>query len=300
MKVAAFHASRTLNEAELEPCLVSCGWCGGDDLAPVHTVQAEPPVVLRRCRRCRACGVDRLPMSDALDRFYDGYYDRAESHAVTMDDPARLARRIASYLPDGEPGRSLSVLDLGGGDGTIAGMVVTHRSTGGFVTVVDYDHRRRADVGPRVELRHVSDLEDLPPGSRFDLVVASAVLEHLPRPAEVLPRLAERVAPGGVLYLRTPWIEPFLTAAGRFGLPVDFTFPAHLHDLGPHFWQRLPRWAPQLARFTVAASRPSPVETSLRRHPARTAIAAVAKAPWRVVRRWPFVGGWEHVLVARR
>ena len=105
MRVAAFHESRVLTDDELGPPLDSCALCGGDELTEIVDVQTEPAVKLRRCARCGACGVSRLPTPAALDRYYGGYYDASEGPAVTMDDPGRLGisglnltRQMASEL----------------------------------------------------------------------------------------------------------------------------------------------------------------------------------------------------------
>ncbi|MDH4365992.1 MAG: class I SAM-dependent methyltransferase [Acidimicrobiia bacterium] len=297
MKVAAFHASRCLSEADLGPERVGCLWCGSADVRPVVPVQAEPEVTLRRCRSCAAASVSNLPTPEALDHYYGSYYRGDADHAVTMDDPTRLAARIAGYAP---PERHLRVLDLGGGDGTISAEVLRVRRAAGEVTVVDYDHRRTALAPPGVTIAHLTDLADLPGDAVFDLVLASAVLEHLPEPAPVLTGLLQRVAPGGTIYARAPYVEPFLAVARRLGMTINFTFPAHLSDLGPAFWDGLGAWVPEVRRFEVLASRPSPVETSLRQRPARTLVAAAAKAPWHLVKGWPFVGGWEWAARAIR
>ena len=299
MKIAAFHASRNLPESDLGPVQAGCLWCGSTNLCPaaVAVVQAEPEVELRRCRSCAASSVSRLPTPEALDHYYGSYYQGDADHAVTMDDPTRLAARIAGYAPDG---RHLRVLDLGGGDGTISAEVLRARRAAGDVTVVDYDHRRTAKTPAGVVIGHVTDLAEVPADATFDLVVASAVLEHLPEPGPVLTELLGRVAPGGTFYARAPYVEPFLAVGRRLGVSIDFTFPAHLSDLGPTFWDRLGTWVPEVKRFDVLASRPSPVETSLRQRPARTLVAAAAKAPWHVVKAWPFVGGWEWAARATR
>ncbi len=297
MKVAAFHASRRLPETDLRPSQAGCLWCGSTDVGPGAVVQAEPEVVLRRCRSCAASSVSRLPTPEALDRYYGSYYEGVAAYAVTMDDPTRLAARIAAYAPNG---RYLRVLDLGGGDGTISVEVLRARGAAGEVTVVDYDHRRTARAPAGVTIGHVTDLAEVPGDAEFDLVVASAVLEHLPHPTPILTGLLGRVAPGGTFYARAPYVEPFLAVGRRLGVTIDFTFPAHLSDLGPAFWRGLGAWVPEVKRFDVLASRPSPVETSLRRRPARTLAAAAAKAPWHVAKGWPFVGGWEWAARATR
>jgi hypothetical protein len=83
---------------------------------------------------------------------------------------------------------------------------------------------------------------------------------------------------------------------------LDFTFPGHVHDLGPRFWDRV------LETFsldgTILRSEPSPVETTLSKHFFRTIAAATLKFPARLERCmqstrfprrrwWQLVGGWE-------
>ncbi|MEY4231712.1 MAG: hypothetical protein RLZZ362_2561 [Actinomycetota bacterium] len=260
----------------------------------IHTLQGDPEVVLMSCGRCRATSVSRLPTSTALDDYYGSYYDDARVDAVTTDDPARIARRIASYAAGNS---DVDLLDFGGGDGSIGVEVLKRLGVGGSVTVVDYDHRRSATTPAGVRLTHASELGDVE--GTFDLVVASAVIEHLPHPSVALQDLLAKVSIGGVFYARTPFVVPVTRAAGRVGVHIDFTFPAHLFDLGPDFWGGLTSWIPSFGDFDVIASRPSPVETGLRSHPTRTVASTLMKLPWWVLReRWPFVGGWE--LAARR
>lgn len=271
--------------------------CGSAQLSVergLRTLQADPEVVLMSCERCYATSVSRLPTQTALDDYYFSYYDNGNVAAVTADDPANIARRIASYASGS---LSIDVLDFGGGDGSIGIEVLARLGVRGSVTVVDYDHRRFAPAPSGVTLNHASELRDVQ--RTFCLVIASAVIEHLPNPSAVLQDLLAKVALGGVFYARTPFVVPVIRAAGRIGMHLDFTFPAHLFDLGPDFWGGLKRWIPSFGNFEVIASRPSPVETCLRSHPAQTAISTIMKLPWLVVHeRWPYVGGWE--LAARR
>ena len=53
----------------------------------------------------------------------------------------------------------------------------------------------------------VSDFFAYRPPLKFDLITACDCLEHLPRPAEVLTRLRDWLAPGGTLFLAVPLEE---------------------------------------------------------------------------------------------
>jgi SAM-dependent methyltransferase len=171
------------------------------------------------------------------------------------------------------------------------------RRTGavGRAEVVVVDVEPPAGRPADASVRWMSRLEDAP--GEFSLVLASAVLEHVPDLRDVLERLFARVAPGGFLYIRTPYVVPL----ARWLPGADLGFPAHVHDLGSEFWGRLP--AVFNLPLTCLFSRPSPVAASWRRDPLRAAAASLLKlpalvearlsAPSRQHRFWPWAGGWE-------
>jgi 2-polyprenyl-3-methyl-5-hydroxy-6-metoxy-1,4-benzoquinol methylase len=245
-----------------------------------------------------------MPTAQALDAYYESYYsmeDRGAAH-VTVDDVNVLTRRISSYVAAQRGGRRVAnILDLGGGDGTVS-LALARDLTSSLgappsVTVVDYE----ADVATPasgVELRRARDLGEV--SDAFDIVLASAVLEHLPDPMAELELLTDRLGVGGMLYVRTPAVASMIALAARLGVRIDFTFPGHLHDFGQQFWETVPTWWPPCMEGTVrlVASRPSPVETALRAHTARTVVAHLMKAPWWILRsHYTMVGGWEAVFV---
>ena len=298
MRSTAFHEGRHLAEDLLAPPLNECPICGSHERSAMLAVQRAPLVELLTCDRCRAHSVSRMPTPKALDDYYSTYYETGREAAVTTDDPARLARRIASYCAGAS---RLRVLDFGGGDGSVAvataAAIVGNRGSAD-VTVVDYEQDRDVPTPSSIAVTWQPSLEHLAEG-RFDLILASAVLEHLPRPTPTLTDLLNRLEPGGIFYARTPYVAPLMRIAHRAHTSFDFTFPAHLHDLGQPFWDRLLDWLPgQSLDFSVTqvGSRPSPLETSLASNPTRTVVAAVMKAPWRVLgSRYTLVGGWEAV-----
>jgi hypothetical protein len=131
----------------------------------------------------------------------------------------------------------------------------------------------------------------------YDLVLASAILEHIPDLYPVLTRLFQLVREGGWFYARTPWVLPLASVVRNF----DITFPAHVHDLGNDFWSRVPEVFGLRPRHYRSAT--SPVETSFEGSFMRTLAAHLLKFPSRVEhavspvsrknRIWKLVGGWE-------
>ncbi len=301
MRSTAFHEGRHLTEDLLAPPAGECPICGSHERTAVLAVQRAPLVELLACARCRAHSVSRMPTSEALDDYYSTYYETGREAAVTTDDPARLARRIASYCASTN---RLRILDFGGGDGSVAVEIATAivgNQGSADIIVVDYEQDRDVATPSSTVVTWQPSLEQVA-DRRFDLVLASAVLEHLPGPTPVLIDLLSRLTPGGIFYARTPYVAPLMRIAHRVHSSFDFTFPAHLHDLGQPFWDSLLDWLPTESLdfpVTQVGSRPSPLETSLASNPTRTIVAAVLKAPWHVLgSRYTLVGGWEAVYQA--
>ena len=238
-----------------------------------------------------------MPTQEVLDAYYSQYYEHDNEEQVTFEDVSRFSRHILSFVTLDAGAR---VLDFGGGDG---GLVIDLASRLGFdveATLVDYAEARQHDIGT-LTLTRVADLANVE--GTFQLVIASAILEHIPTFREAITTLFDRIEPGGFFYARTPYMLPL---ARLLGNNIDMCFPGHVHDLGPEFWNRA------IETFSLDAemlrSGPSIVETSFRESVGRTLAAHVMKAPSRLEVRlrglptkpiWPFVGGWEVVLQKR-
>ena len=197
------------------------------------------------------------------------------------------------------------MLDFGGGDGSISHAVAVEiakrSSTPVDIVVVDFNKSLVVPTDPRVTLSHVSGIQEIPEGQKFALVLASAILEHLPEPAEITRKLLSMLTSGGYFYARTPYMAPLLRLFSRVHIGYDFTFPAHFHDLGQEFWDHiLPTLRMASGEWTLVRSRPSVVETSFSEDFGRTVLSHVMKAPWWIFRRsYRLLGGWE-VFIHRK
>ncbi len=79
-----------------------------------------------------------------------------------------------------------------------------------------------------------------------------------------------------------------------FRVVWDFMYPAHLHDLGPDFWNTFFSETMPGLRFELLQSKPSIVELSLKHNLIKSTVAHILKAPWYVLKnRYRMVGGWE-------
>ena len=295
---------RPITEADLWDT-DSCPTCGSTAPRSVVTRANESPRVdWLACPVCCGASLSRMPSDEYLDVYYDGYYD-SHRRPAAVDDAMwpKLARHILKELRlDGTENHAFRILDFGGGRGgvsmTIAKQLARKRPV--TVTIADLSfeqsHESRTEHGIDVEyVRRLSQVE-----GKFDLVIASAVLEHIPRVAPVLGDLLEKIRDsGGSFYARTPYGLPLRRLYPKY----DLGFPQHVHDLGPSFWNRLMDRHGIRARLVV--SQPSIVESFLWERPVVTIAANILKIPGRVERwirhspkdyLWNWVGGWELFL----
>ena len=283
---------RHLASSELGGWTRTCPICRSE--APrraVARLQSDPDVEMLACARCRACSASRMPAAEVLEAYYATYYAGLE-RGVTFSDTVRFARHLVRLFPDRTFGRSIRILDYGGGDGSLSRSVAerligTGRTAHAAITVVDFA-TRQAEWSDTIDIRFQTPAQ--PIDEAFDLVLASAILEHVPDLHPLLGRLYAAIAAGGLFYARTPYAVPLARLMPR----LDLAFPAHVHDMGWPFWRRFPDWSGWSVHSIV--SRPSPVAASLREDPLRALAAMAMKWPARIARCWPFAGGWEVLL----
>ena len=305
IKAAVFNKTLNLDESKLEPPDPRCPLCSSTDRQPVYILQETPEILLMNCNACHAASASRIPTKEALEEYYSAYYDSAaiqtpDNHA-TFDHPMRLSVNLANDYISYQGDSHISILDFGGGDGTISqllGMQLVKRGAAHVdITVIDYHKKLVSPQDSRISINRRDTLDKL--DCLYGFVIASAVIEHNPRPRTLLRSLMQRVERGGIFYIRTPYMLPLMKLLRILGLRVDFTYPGHLHDLGQVFWEGyFMNECPD--DFQILKSNPSLVQTTLRKHFIRTALAYSLKAPWYLLgRSYKYVGGWE-ILVRKR
>lgn len=300
MEVTAFHGSLHLDDDKLKPPDSRCPLCNSANRQYVYTLQKNPEVLLLQCKDCHAVSASRMPTDEALEEYYSYYYDSSVSKApdeqITLDNPQRLAKKLADTYYRYQNNQAVSILDCGGGDGTISHLVALHLVKCGAVqvniTIVDYSKKLVSSQDSRITLNKVNTLEDVDK-AQYGLVLASAVVEHSPRPSALLRDLLQCMDKSGLFYARTPYVLPIMRLLKLIGVKVDFTYPGHIHDLGQAFWESYFK-NEQSDDFKILESRPSIVETTLSKHFLRTVVAHVIKAPWYLLgKSYKYVGGWE-------
>lgn len=101
-------------------------------------------------------------------------------------------------------------LEVGAGNGSVSKWLSGQVGAAGSVLTsdLDIDLLEKIDL-PNVTVRRIDVTQD-DLGSGYDLVVARAILHHLPERAAVLARLAAAVRPGGYIVVEEPDFHPVL------------------------------------------------------------------------------------------
>jgi 2-polyprenyl-3-methyl-5-hydroxy-6-metoxy-1,4-benzoquinol methylase len=253
----------------MESRRIACNACGADRYSPLSTVDGW---TIGRCRACGLVYVNPAPFFDAADEFsemsrafeYTEYMHQPISPEILAFERQQLLANAGELTRWGANSlgseRRPRFLDIGCGSGA---SVRAASDLGWEATGIDIDPQliREGREQLQVDLRCVPILEcGLPPGE-FDFIKLRDVVEHLPDPLDVLAKVRELLAPGGVVLLVTP-NEGSLATRARVALGRKRTLvatvppPHHLHSFGPETLVRTVRRAglsPQ-ATFTTTPS----------------------------------------------
>src|SRR5579872_4480037 len=240
-----YHQSVHLDDDKLLSADAQCPFCKCADREPAFVLQENPEVLLLRCTNCNAASAARMPTDEALAEYYRGYWTmpkhKGSDEKITFHDSSLFGNHLASVFLNCHHGSAddISILDFGGGDGTVAHSVAERLVNNGVrrveILLIDYNEKAMSPRDSRIAITRRSSLEGV--NLHFSLVIASGVVEHLPRPQEILPRLLHVMANGAVFYARTPYVLPLMRMCRPIGIKWDFTYPAHVHDLGQDFWE---------------------------------------------------------------
>ncbi|HEU4760474.1 MAG TPA: class I SAM-dependent methyltransferase [Dehalococcoidia bacterium] len=224
---------------------VSCDLCGLDD-ARVVLAESESNIV-----QCNACGLvyfNPQPSADALARYYtsdsdeaytralQGWYGQLNPQAISSLThdlnvlEQKLFRHSHGGLREADPVRYLEV-------GCAFGYQLYCARLKGWETVGIELSRPMAEwagneLGLNVICGTIEDEANGLPDGRFDLILMSHVIEHVPQPTASVRAAYRLLKPGGVLALYMPNAGG-IQARHDFGTWEWKVFPDHLYYFSP-------------------------------------------------------------------
>jgi len=198
------------------------------------------------CDRCGLVYADRIPPSERFERYYadaskyEYSHRNGEQHSSERERVRRLAERIAAHA-----GTSARLLDVGSSTGELLVALRSH----GFSNLTGLDPSRTCVQHARTKygLRMLHQAFGVKPVNvaPFDVVVLSAVLEHVPDLQSFLTLLDQWLVPGGVLVIEVPDAEHFANGSNapyqEFSIEHInfFSRPALDNLLGLHGYARV-------------------------------------------------------------
>ncbi len=284
---------------QLDERFNECPFCHSKQTKCIGYIQKTPEINVMTCLHCHIGYIDRQPNETFLREFYAKYYSQGTRH--TTIDPHLLANHLIKQFGKLQSKNTYSILDFGGGDGSVSQLLANHLLTSKIarqvnICVVDYNAEDGVSTNI-IQRIHVQTIESIPSGIKFDLVIASAILEHVKNPKEIVSNLLNKLEINGLFYARTPYIYPIYKSLYSVGINLDLPYPAHLFDMGNTFWNSFLKTIDRPSDFKIIRSSTSLVERTFKKNPLRTIIAHTLKFPSHIFKNaYTFVGGWEVVI----
>lgn len=183
-----------------------CRWCGGKQRA-VSSPRSREDWKRVMCCSCGTISYPKLPDDEGISTLYEEAWSCDSESCPNGSTSLTAAKDMMETILRGRI-TDRDVLDYGAGNGVFALALASSAAKSVFA----YE-----PYGPTKEIDGIvwSDQPDGPWSSkRFDLIVMSEVIEHLPDPVVVLRRLKALLQPGGTIFVTTPNARGLW---GRFG-----------------------------------------------------------------------------------
>lgn len=174
-------------------------------------------VRMRECPSCKFVYADFIH-PQVFDIFYRNFCrgemegDRL-THYVEMADRG-IESQMHFILPH-LTGAVENALDYGGGIGAMAKKLLEIAGTV-WVTELDPNANKFIEHGDRIRLLSDQDLDGDAHVGKFDLIILSNVLEHMPDPVRQLARFSRMCKKDGLFFIEIPNEEQFIRATGLF------------------------------------------------------------------------------------
>lgn len=219
---------------------VACPLCGSERHALVAAADDS------RLVRCRPCGLlykDPLP-AEGVRRHYEDVYVQ---DAVSAHIDRRRRALFEHFLVDVRPFGQGRLLDVGCGSGEFLALARAHGWSAQGIEMTESGAALARGRGFVVNA-DVAELKD----ARFEVVTLWNVVDFFLRPVEQLREIHRVLAPGGLVFVRTP-NATFQLAAWRLSRVVVWPPPLARLVADAHFFQPLV-WTPStLRRLLVSA-----------------------------------------------
>lgn len=187
----------------------TCQVCGSDRIRLIHEDFRENRIF--SCEQCSVQFMNPVYTDEYLQAYYAGYYGGGVAHPSIVKAQEK-DNEIKFHFIDKFISASGTALDFGCGNGNFSAYA---KNRGWDVTGYDVDCEAMSEVAARHGIRVESGSLALVDwkGSKFDLIHAHHVVEHLKNPVQALKLLNNLLTDRGFLYVAVPNINSFSARA---------------------------------------------------------------------------------------
>lgn len=158
--------------------------------------------------RCDACGTLSIvdpPVARLAEIYPANYYSFSETGLSPIERVKQwFDRRQFKALFGGVKGQKLAALDVGGGAGWLLTLAKSVEPRLRDTTVVDLDAAAEARARAAGHDFFLGPVESFETTKRFDVIFMLNLIEHVADPVAVLAKMRTLLAPGGVIFVKTP------------------------------------------------------------------------------------------------
>ena len=281
------------NIENLSKEIKNCLYCGNDGQNNNLILQKNPLVKMIKCSNCKLAYANQMPKELFLKNLYDPKIYKS-SLTNNLENTKKLAEKIYKELEFKH--KNIKILDYGGGNGELSKQLIElfiKNNINAESLVVDIYNNIK---GEKIYFKSVEEFKT--DQKDYDIILASAVLEHLPNFIDVLENLLSKLANEGYFYCRTPW-EFELSKLMKF---YKIKWPRHLYDIGGHFWVNFFK---NKNDFDIILSETSITEINKKkklRYFIAQFLKNISKFEFYMKKnkvslpKWPFVGGWDLIV----
>ena len=158
-----------------------------------------------RCLNCNTLSIVNPPIHRLAEIYPETYYSFGDQGASFVGKVKEwLDRRAFGKIFSGVKGSRISALDVGGGAGWLLTLAKSIEPRITETMVVDLDAAAESLAHAAGHDFYLGPVETYETDRRFDVIFMLNLIEHVADPVDVLKKMKGLLAPGGVIFVKTP------------------------------------------------------------------------------------------------
>lgn len=188
-----------------------CLACYGTDIHPWTTAMDAEYLTVKdlfkyyQCLHCNALSIDPVPHERLNEIYPSTYYSFVEpQHSFVLSVKTWLDKRLFKKVLKKIPGKTLRVLDVGGGAGWQLNSLrdIDSRITKTYLVDLDKNAEKLAQENGHEYF--CGGIEHYTTDVKFDLILMLNLIEHVSDPLFVLKKIKSLLATNGITLIKTP------------------------------------------------------------------------------------------------